>query len=248
MARLYTNNAIATLSAGINNSVTSLVLASGKGALFPSPSGGDYFNLTLTQAGSETSWEIVKVTARSTDTLTIVRAQEGTAAAAWATSDKAELRTTADSLASKTQIVTASLGTVLTGTTILPADNTIPQNTEGIEVLTCAITPKNSASTLEIDIVINISHSAASHEISIALFQDSTANALAAVSTFNVSVGADNTLHLKHIMTSGTTSATTFKVRGGGHIAGTTTFNGQLGAQFFGGVMASTITIKEHPA
>jgi hypothetical protein len=63
--------------------------------LFPSPTGGDFFLLTLTQPGVESSWEIVKVTARSTDTLTVVRAQEGTSAAAWASGSKAELRLTA---------------------------------------------------------------------------------------------------------------------------------------------------------
>jgi flagellar capping protein FliD len=95
MAQLYANNAYSTLASGINNSVTTLALATGEGARFPSPTGSDYFLATLTQAGTETSWEIVKVTARSTDTLTIVRAQEGTAAASWATGDKVQLRLTA---------------------------------------------------------------------------------------------------------------------------------------------------------
>lgn len=99
MAQLFTNNANATLASGVTNVATSLTLASGKGALFPSPTGGDYFLMTLTQASNETSWEIVKVTARSTDTLTIVRSQEGTTAAAWSSGDKAELRVTAAALA-----------------------------------------------------------------------------------------------------------------------------------------------------
>ena len=55
--------------------------------------------LTLTQSGSETTWEIVKVTARASDVLTIVRGQEGTTAAAWAVGDKAELRLTKSGLA-----------------------------------------------------------------------------------------------------------------------------------------------------
>ena len=89
------NNAKATIASGIASGATSLTLATGKGALFPALSGGDWFMLTLTQAVTETSWEIVKVTARSGDVLTIVRAQEGTTAAAWAAADKAELRLTA---------------------------------------------------------------------------------------------------------------------------------------------------------
>lgn len=93
--QLFTNNAASTLASGITNVATSLTLATGHGVLFPSPTGGDWFALTLTQATSETSWEIVKVTARSGDVLTIERAQEGSIGAAWATDDKAELRLTA---------------------------------------------------------------------------------------------------------------------------------------------------------
>lgn len=96
-AQLYANNAASTLAASITNVATSLTLTTGQGALFPSPTAGDFFLLTLTQATTETSWEIVKCTARTTDTLTIVRAQEGTTAAAWATAVKAELRVTAGS-------------------------------------------------------------------------------------------------------------------------------------------------------
>ena len=96
--QLFANNATGALAAGITNSATSLNLVTGQGALFPTPSGGDWFLLTLTQAtGPESFWEIVKCTARSGDTLTVVRAQEGTTALAWATA-KAELRITAGTL------------------------------------------------------------------------------------------------------------------------------------------------------
>lgn len=100
MARLFANNAASTLLSAITNVATSLTLASGAGALFPSPTGGDFFELTLTQAGStETSWEIVQVTARAGDVLTVVRGYAGTTAAAWGAGAKAELRVTADLLA-----------------------------------------------------------------------------------------------------------------------------------------------------
>lgn len=96
MAQLFINNAASTLASGITDIATSLTVANG--ALFPAPTGGDYFMLTLTQATSETSWEVVKVTARAADVLTVVRAQEGTTAAAWGSGSKAELRVTAESL------------------------------------------------------------------------------------------------------------------------------------------------------
>lgn len=95
MTQLFANNARATLASLANASATSLSLDSGQGALFPSPSGGDFFKVTLTQACSETSWEVVKVTSRSGDVLTVERGQEGTSAATWPIGSKAELRLTA---------------------------------------------------------------------------------------------------------------------------------------------------------
>ena len=94
MSILYTNNAATTLSASITSGATSLTVSSGTGTLFPNPTSPDYFLLTL-QGVSGTPTEIVKVTARSTDTFTIVRAQEGTTASAFTGGDKAELRITA---------------------------------------------------------------------------------------------------------------------------------------------------------
>ena len=92
----FTNNAATTLASGINSSVTSLTVASGTGALFPTLSGSNYFFCTL--ANNAGTVEIVKVTARSTDTFTIVRGQDNTSAAAWNTGDKVELRVTAADL------------------------------------------------------------------------------------------------------------------------------------------------------
>lgn len=92
MAVAYSNNASTTLSATITNSTTSLSVASGAGALFPSTAGGDYFYITLTNGAGDI--EILKVTARSTDTFTVVRAQDGTSARGWSAGDKIELRLT----------------------------------------------------------------------------------------------------------------------------------------------------------
>lgn len=95
MAQLFANNAQSTLASSVNTSTTTLTLATGEGARFPSPSGGDFFMATLTQAGNETSWEIVRCVLRSGDTLTVDRAMEGTSAASWASGSKVELRITA---------------------------------------------------------------------------------------------------------------------------------------------------------
>ena len=78
MPALFKNNATATIAATINNSTTTIVLSAGLGSLFPSPSGGSYFYGTLFDSAN--NYEIVKVTARSTDTLTVVRGQDNTTA------------------------------------------------------------------------------------------------------------------------------------------------------------------------
>lgn len=87
MAILFANNANSVLAGSITNVATSCNLAAGTGALFPSPTGGDFFCLTFTDAATGLINEICHVTARSGDTLTLVRAQEGTTALAWIAGD-----------------------------------------------------------------------------------------------------------------------------------------------------------------
>ena len=93
MAIKFTNNAYSTLASGITNSATSITLTTGEGARFPSFSAPDYFLATLID--SSNNLEIVKCTTRSTDVLTVVRAQESTTGRAYATGDRIELRITA---------------------------------------------------------------------------------------------------------------------------------------------------------
>ena len=94
--QLFANNASSTLASAVNATDNTLVLASGEGTRFPAPSGEDYFLLTLTQgAGLESSWEIVKCTARAGDSLTVDRAQENTSGLVWSAGTKADLRITA---------------------------------------------------------------------------------------------------------------------------------------------------------
>lgn len=93
MGLKVTNNAYAVLNASITSSATTIVLVAGQGARFPTLSAGDYFYATLIDTSN--NLEIVKVTARSTDTLTVVRGQDNTTARAYATNDRFELRPTA---------------------------------------------------------------------------------------------------------------------------------------------------------
>jgi hypothetical protein len=96
MSVKFANNAFGTLNAGINNSATSVTLSSGQGARFPTLASGEYFYATLIDTSN--NLEVVKCTARSTDVLTITRAQESTSAQAFSIGDRVELRVTAQGL------------------------------------------------------------------------------------------------------------------------------------------------------
>lgn len=89
---LYKNNASSTLASGISDSDLTLTVASGNGASFPAITGSDVFFVTLSNI---TEFEIIKVTARSSDTFTIVRAQEGTTAKSFSAGNKVEMLITA---------------------------------------------------------------------------------------------------------------------------------------------------------
>jgi hypothetical protein len=142
------------------------------------------------------------------------------------------------------QMVNTQTGTVATGTGNIPSDNSIPQITEGDQYMTLSITPTSASSVLLID-VFAISAAGSDTFQSAALFQDSTANALASIAGLIAGTDKVYTFAFRHKMTAGTTSATTFRVRIGGN-AGTTTFNGRAAGQLHGGVLASSITITEY--
>jgi len=142
------------------------------------------------------------------------------------------------------QVVNVMSNDVATGTTVMPFDNTIPTNAEGDEYMTLAITAANGNNKLLIQVCVNISLSIAA-SMAVALFKDSAANAVAAVTQFESTATGNNLISFNHFMAAGTTAATTFKVRAGGGGASTATFNGQNAGRLFGGVIASSITITE---
>jgi hypothetical protein len=92
----FANNASAQLAAGITNTDTSITVGAGEGALFPTVGAPLYAKVTLEDTLG--NYEIVHLTARSGDVLTIVRAQEGTIAIAFASGSRVESRPTAAAL------------------------------------------------------------------------------------------------------------------------------------------------------
>ena len=144
------------------------------------------------------------------------------------------------------QIVSTSTGAVSTTTTVIPEDDTIPQNSEGGEILTLAITPKNSSNKLYIHAIAQMKPSTG-RNMGLALFQDSTSGALATNWSDNQGTQTHQTV-LSHVMNAGGTSSTTFKLRGGADSAATVTFNGGGGSRIMGGVFSTILTIMEFRA
>ena len=139
-------------------------------------------------------------------------------------------------------------GATSTISTSISLDDTIPQNTEGTEIMTLAITPKATTNKLLIEVTGYFGLTSGDCGAAMALYQDSTADALC-VGLSSVSVPNDKTSYpipITWYMTAGTTSATTFKIRAGKTDTGNIIFNGKTGVgRLFGGVMASSITITE---
>lgn len=101
MGLLFKNNAETTLSSGINNSVTTVPVASA--AVFPTPDANNVFFATIEEGNTI---EVVKVTGISSNNLTVVRAQDNTSAAAFSSGSKIELRLTAKILEMGTSSLT----------------------------------------------------------------------------------------------------------------------------------------------
>lgn len=111
MGLKLSNNAISRLGSALSAGATSISVASGEGAKFPSLGAGDYFPATLSKPDG--SYEIVNVTARSGDTLTAVRAREGTTALSFDANTLIELRLTALTI----ETITAKLDGIAVGAT-----------------------------------------------------------------------------------------------------------------------------------
>ncbi len=144
------------------------------------------------------------------------------------------------------QVVHYQTGAVATGTTIIPNDDTIPENTEGNQYMSLTITPKSASNDLLIESTAYVAHSSTTTRMVMTLFKDTAVNAIATGFAAKASVAnAASVPLLKHKISAGSTSPQTFKIRLGSSSAGTLTFNGQAGSRKYGGTLSSHITITE---
>jgi hypothetical protein len=146
------------------------------------------------------------------------------------------------------QIVRNSISTVVTANTPMPWDNTVPQQTEGNEIITVTITPQSLSNILIVEFT-GFGGGPGQTAISTALFRDATANAIAAVSQVDyilVGFGAfDQLFQLRHALSVPSLSPQTYKIRVG-PTGGTVFINAMNnGVQLFNGVGATTLTVTE---
>jgi hypothetical protein len=95
MTVLLKNNVSSTLATAIAPSDTGLVVADG--SRFPTITAGDYFYVTLVSQAGQT--EIVKVTARVGNSMTVARAQDGSLAASFQVGTLVDMRVNVASIA-----------------------------------------------------------------------------------------------------------------------------------------------------
>jgi hypothetical protein len=136
--------------------------------------------------------------------------------------------------------------TEASGTTQIPFDDTIPQNTEGDQYLSGALTPRSKANVLTFDGKLSIGASTTSAWMIVALFQDATINAIASGATFaHSTVGAAQTIPLVHHMRANTIAQTTFNLRAGLNAANTLYFLKNPASGALGDTWKTGFTIME---
>lgn len=135
-------------------------------------------------------------------------------------------------------------GAVATGSTTIPVDDTVPQNTEGTQFMSLSIIARGAANVLRVSHLGRYAISAINN-LSVALFRDSGANAVAA-GYIVIRTANDSAFHdMDYQALAGAVGSTIFAVRAGGSSGSTVTFNGTSGGRIFGGVSNSVLRIQE---
>lgn len=133
------------------------------------------------------------------------------------------------------QVVDAEFNTPVTTTSTMPHDGSIPQNNEGIEVVTVAITPKNANNFLLVEGYVTFGETSNStSQFGCAMFRDSIADAfVSAYDSGDANETIVRALFLAKKVVAGSIASTIFKLRAAIAI-GTTGINRKDGIQPFG--------------
>jgi hypothetical protein len=128
-------------------------------------------------------------------------------------------------------------------TAVMPFDNTIPQVTEGTQVVSAAIIPQFSTSSIRV-IFHGFVACVTPRTISVALFRNGEANAIAASNGTIAGSNYSMPVHIDFMHAPGA-GTSTYTVRAGPNIATNFQFNGASGGRLYGGVAQATLTLQE---
>lgn len=144
-------------------------------------------------------------------------------------------------------VVNSTVGTYATNadlTTAIPADDTIPQNTEGTQIISVSHTPASTTNKLRIRFTGQAAGAGAGYQIAAAIFKNSTADAIAATAVNGGASGEMQPLSIQCEYTPGSTSAQTISVRVGAG-SGTIRMNGGPSTRAYGGASAACLIVEE---
>lgn len=138
------NNAVSLLVGAINNvdDPVTFSITPGDGNLkFPATAGGKYFNIIVKK--SDNTYEIMRVTSRTSDSMTATRAQEGTTKLSFSAGAGVEMRLTAQDI---NDIIAYLAGTIanpatnLTVTGTLTATGTVAFASAAVDIIPAGMT------------------------------------------------------------------------------------------------------------
>lgn len=130
-------------------------------------------------------------------------------------------------------------------TTVTPLDDTIPQVSEGVQILSASITPRATTSTLFFSVTGQMAPTAGSGNLITAVFVNGAATSIRSSWTFSPSSGASVSVCLSGEHSPASTSAQTFTVRVGcTNAANPVALNGDSGRRL-GGAQGWALNIWE---
>lgn len=142
------------------------------------------------------------------------------------------------------QTVTAEYATYATNTTVIPWDDTIPQNTEGTEIISLSITPSSASSKVRISLVASAVSSNAGG-ITLAVFRSGIASAVAASTSVPTSSSYAHSMQVLYTDSPASASAVTYTVRIGVENTYIWYLNGTSAGRKLGGSIYTTLVLEE---
>jgi hypothetical protein len=129
-------------------------------------------------------------------------------------------------------------------TALIPVDDTIPTISEGTQILSVSLTPKNATNRVRLSFAGNVAADAAGRSFAITLYAGSTGLR----TIYGTAPAADYGVPVAGIVehVPGVTTAVTYTVRAGPAAgAGSIRFNGTSSARLFGGACAAVLVLEE---